>query len=56
MTEERALQLLNSVVNYISVANNTPTQIEILSNMGFAKEDLLFFGYSQTDINDYYQE
>jgi hypothetical protein len=56
MDKERAIILLNDVVNYISIANDTCTQIEILSNIGFTKEDFLFFGYDKADIDHYYKE
>lgn len=44
--------LLNSVVDYTAVAENTSEQIEDLMNMGFSRDDLLEFNYSASDIDD----
>lgn len=52
MTKERALSILRNVVDYVSTAENTKTQILLLSCMGFEEEDLIYFGYSAHDIDD----
>ena len=44
--------LLNSIVNHVAVAENTPTQIQTLNNMGFDTDDLKEFNYDENDIND----
>ena len=46
-------ELLGNVVEHVSVAENTSTQIETLqTDYGFTREDLLHFGYSEEDIDD----
>ena len=44
--------LLNSIVNHVAVAENTATQIQTLSNMGFDADDMKEFNYNEDDIND----
>lgn len=56
MTKERMEELLNNVINYFAIAENTPAQIAYLANIGFTKEELIYFGYSKEDINSYYFE
>lgn len=48
--------LLNSVVDYTAVAENTSGQIKELRNMGFEREDLLEFNYSESDIDNAEEE
>ncbi len=52
MTEKRAIELLQGVVEYVSIGNSISGQIEELESIGFTREDLLYFGYSETDIDD----
>ncbi len=52
-TLEHYKELLGNVVEHVSVAENTSTQIETLqTDYGFTREDLLHFGYSEEDIDD----
>lgn len=53
MTEKRAMELLNGVINYVAVAADTAEQIETLTRMGFENEDLLYFGYSASDVEEF---
>lgn len=53
MTLERAKQLLNNLVEYVAVANNTSEQIEELQKYGFTPDELYEFGYSTVDIECY---
>lgn len=54
MTHERAMELLNSVVEYVSIANNAAEQIEELTSMGFTTDELMTdFCYSKEDIDRY---
>ena len=51
MEHKRAMEILNNVVNYVSVANNTPEQIEELTKYGFEPEELVKdFGYLISDV------
>ena len=52
----RAIELINSFIDHISVAENISTVIEELSNRGFTKNELLFFNFSQADIDEYYND
>lgn len=54
MDIDRAMELLNAVVDHIAVAENTNTQITNLVNIGFTADELVkYFGYSQSDIDTY---
>ena len=54
MDIDRAMELLNAVVDHIAVAENTNTQITNLVNIGFTTDELVkYFSYSQSDIDDY---
>lgn len=54
MDIDRAMELLNAVVDHIAVAENTNTQIANLVNIGFTTDELVkYFSYSQSDIDDY---
>ena len=54
MDIDRAMELLNAVVDHVAVAENTNTQIANLVNIGFTTEELVkYFSYSQSDIDDY---
>ena len=51
-TLEHYEELLGNVVEHVSVAENTSTQIETLqTDYGFTREDLLHFSYSEEDID-----
>ena len=51
---QRALELINAFIDHISVAENTATVIEELSNLGFTKNELAFFNFTDSDIEEYY--
>ncbi len=53
MTLQRAKELLNNLVEYVAVANNTSEQIEELQKYGFTPDELYEFGYSPKDIELY---
>ena len=50
MTLERSKELLNNVINHIAAAENTNETITQLINLGFTKEELLEFNFSEVDI------
>lgn len=51
MTKSRAMELLNGIINHISVAVSTRNVIEGLLSIGFTKEELVEeFGYSSSDV------
>lgn len=53
MKNTRAMELLNEVINYVSIARDTKEQIEELVNMGFTTKELVEdFGYSLTDVEE----
>lgn len=53
MTNERAKELLNEVIDYISVANNSNDTIKILFNCGFTPDELIDeFGWSLSDVRE----
>ena len=53
MTNERMKELLNNIVEFVSVANDTKEQIEELLKYGFEGKDLVRdFGYSKADVED----
>ena len=54
MSKERTIQLLRNLIDYVAIAANTSEQIEQLANIGFTEDELIFFGYSRQDINEYY--
>lgn len=57
MTYQRAMELLNGIINHVSVAENTSTQIAELTSMGYSPEELVNnFNYSQSDIDDYLED
>lgn len=51
MTLERARELLNNVINHIAAAENTNETITQLINLGFTKEELLEFNFSEGDVD-----
>ena len=53
MNIQRAMELLNSIIDHTSVAENTSTQISNLMEMGFQPDELVtYFHYSQEDVDD----
>ncbi len=53
MTYDRALELLNEVIDNISVANDTPTTIDKLLTIGFTENELVgTFGFLKEDVKD----
>ena len=56
MTKEHLEELINGIINHIAVANSVSEQIEELDRMGFTKEDMLYFGYSEEDLEDLDEE
>ena len=56
MTMTRAVELLNSVVDHVTVANNTAESISELMSMGFGTEDLVYFGFTKEDIESWSSE
>lgn len=56
MTLTRAVELLNSVVDHVSAANNTSGSISELMSMGFETEDLVCFGFTKEDIESWSSE
>lgn len=57
MTKERAMELLNAVIDNLSVAERNDTVIEKLLNIGFTGDELVEdFGYSLTDIREIEEE
>lgn len=53
MTKEHMEILLNNIVNHITSANDTVDSITELYNLGFDREDLLYFGFSENELDDY---
>ena len=53
MTKERMMELLNNVINNISVARSNYETIQKLLYIGFEQEELHeYFGFSLADIVD----
>jgi hypothetical protein len=53
MSEERALELLNNIINQLSVAENSRTVIKYLLHIGMTTQELIdVFGYSKTDVEE----
>lgn len=54
MSEERAKELLNSIVDYVYVGNNTQGAIKELLEMGFEPDELIEdFNFSPSNIKEY---
>ena len=57
MTKERAMELLNAVIDDLSVAERNDVVIEKLMNIGFTGDELVEdFGYSLTDVREVEEE
>lgn len=52
MMPERMIELLDDVVNYVSVGRSIHEQIQKLSSMGFLPEELESYGYVPEEIQD----
>ncbi len=50
LSVDHAKELLNNVINHISVAETTNATLSQLIGLGFTKEDLLEFNFSKADI------
>lgn len=54
MNYDRAMKLLNEIVEHICAAENTQGSIDKLVDMGFTPEELTSdFQFSQSDIDEY---
>lgn len=51
MTKNIAIGLLQNVVDICGAGNTFKGQIEALVGYGFAKEDLIYFGFSEDDLD-----
>lgn len=49
--DERAEELLNNAINYISIGRNIAETIEELIGCGFKHDDLVAYGFSEEDIS-----
>lgn len=57
MKRKRAMELLNAVINHLSVAERNNTVIEKLLNIGFTDEELINeFNFCREDVNDVLKE
>lgn len=52
MTKERLESLVSDIIDYVAISTNISEQIETLREMGFRKDDLVYFGYSEEDLKD----
>ena len=53
MTKERAMELLNAVIDNLSVAERNSDVIRELFHIGFTGDELVEdFGYSLTDVRE----
>lgn len=51
MEAGRCMELLNSIVDYVSCARNTSETVRELTAMGFSEEELiLYFSFSKDDM------
>jgi hypothetical protein len=54
MTPERMKELLNQIVDWVAIAENTSEQIKMLIQMGFTTDELIHeFHYSANDIQEW---
>lgn len=57
MTKERAMELLNAVIDHFSVAEKNSVVIKQLFRIGFTGDELVEdFGYSLTDVREVEEE
>lgn len=53
MTKERCMELLGTVINHVSCANNTNKTLKELFYMGFDPKELVEeFNFGQDDVDD----
>lgn len=53
MSHERALELLEQIVNHVTCASNTEESVQKLTAMGFWPDELVaYFGFSENDVRD----
>lgn len=53
MSNERCIDLLNSIVNHVSCARNTSETIQELLLMGFEGDELIHvFNFTKDDVED----
>lgn len=52
MTKERALWLLQNIVELMGAGNTLEGQIGALVGYGFTRSDLLFFGFSEEALDE----
>lgn len=53
MSHERALGLLEQIVNHVTCASNTEESVRKLTAMGFWPDELVaYFGFSENDVRD----
>ena len=54
ISHERAMELLNEIINHVTIAENTSNSISKLVNMGFSLEELVrHFNFSSSDIEEW---
>lgn len=57
MSNDRAIELLNAVIDHVSVANNSHETIKTLLKMGFTPTELVeTFNWSLTDVREVEEE
>lgn len=57
MTKERAIELLNAVIDHLSIAERNDDVIRKLIHIGFTGDELVEdFGYSLTDVREVEKE
>ena len=56
LSKQKMESILESVISYVALAENTNGQLATLFGMGFDTEALEYFGYSKHDIEAYLQE
>ena len=50
--DERAEELLNNAISFISIGRNIHETIEKLIECGFTHDDLIAYGFNEDDISD----
>ena len=50
--DERAEELLNNAISFISIGRNIHETIEKLIECGFTHDDLVAYGFNEEDISD----
>ena len=53
MNQERCEELLNNLINHLSVAENTNTVIKELFRIGFTEDELITeFAFAENDVKE----